>query len=147
MVMSAQEIEQIKNWKAICKTQKRELSDKEFKKASKLNWKLTCPSTSCYQYRGGQSYDPATEQCLECQTDLEPMEAVPMTDALKVGSLEGVRYLKRVVCSCGASWERGEDKVKAKRERQRFIAQHAEHNLRSARFGSWTSVVELAEAP
>ncbi len=71
-------------------------------------------------------------------------------DALKVGSLEGVRYLKRVECSCGAKWKRSdrpEDKRKSKRERQCFIALHAEHNLRSAMFGSWTSIVESTEAP
>jgi len=56
--------------------------------------------------------------------DAEP----PIT---KVGQLEGARNLIRIECSCGAVWIRYGNKALDKRERQQFIAKHAEHNLKS----------------
>jgi len=50
---------------------------------------------------------------------------------MKVGELEGARKLIRIECSCGAIWIRYGNKALDKRERQRFIAKHAEHDLKA----------------
>jgi len=48
----------------------------------------------------------------------------------KIGDLEGVRNLIRIECSCGDIWIRYGNKALDKRERQRFIAKHAEHEVK-----------------
>lgn len=50
---------------------------------------------------------------------------------MKISELEGARNLIRIECSCGAVWIRYGNKAVDKRERQYFIAAHAEHDLKS----------------
>lgn len=47
----------------------------------------------------------------------------------KVGELEGARHLMYIKCSCGAEWRATGDKKVDRRERPRFIAKHAGHQI------------------
>ena len=50
---------------------------------------------------------------------------------MKISELEGARKISRIECSCGGVWIRYGNKALDKRDRQRFIAKHAEHDLTS----------------
>jgi hypothetical protein len=60
---------QIQHYITICKEQQRELTDTEYKKASRLNWKLCCPNHKCnYYYYSRTPYNSLSDPCIECQT-------------------------------------------------------------------------------
>lgn len=59
---------------------------------------------------------------------------------MKISELEGARNIRRIECSCGEVWIRYGNKALDKRERQRFIAKHAEHDLKSFQATSTVTV-------
>jgi hypothetical protein len=62
-------IEQIKNQFPNSDT----VSDKQFKKIVKLNWKLTCPNRNCNNkcIHYSTTFNGIKEPCIECQLDRE----------------------------------------------------------------------------
>jgi hypothetical protein len=61
-------VERVNAFVAVCKVEKRELTDKEFVEAKLLNWKLTCKDKTC-RYYVGAFFDCEVDPCIECQTD------------------------------------------------------------------------------
>lgn len=49
----------------------------------------------------------------------------------KVGELKGARNLRRIECSCGATWISYGNKKLDTKERRAFIEKHKDHDLLS----------------
>ncbi|MDR0797685.1 MAG: hypothetical protein LBE70_03065 [Nitrososphaerota archaeon] len=115
--------QKIKRFIAICKLEKRALTDTETTDATRLNWKLTCLDKTCKYYKNGAAYNAPTldtegDPCVECQTDFEDLKkhSCPYCDAKlepekdfafikNKGFIEGYTWTYAVCSACGEKYE------------------------------------------